>query len=145
MNTVRASGVLLAACLLISGARVVMAAENPPPVQHEGDIGYLSGGVGLGQSTVIKSMMRDYFLSLEFAGSSSSGNEYLADIPVRITDAHGHVVLEATSRGPFFLAELPSGRYDIAATHDGKTQHRLVNIGPSTRDREFFLWPMREG
>jgi hypothetical protein len=93
-----------------------MAEPDPLPlVQHDGYVSFLSGGVGLGQSTVIRSMMRDYPLSLEFAGSSPAGNEYPADIPVRATDTHSRVVPNAVS-GPSSMALIARRRARLRAS-----------------------------
>ncbi|WP_459575100.1 hypothetical protein [Cupriavidus sp. 8B] len=64
---------------------------------------YLSGGVGADESGAIKSEMPKYPLVLEFAGSTQAGNEYLAEVPVSIVNAHGKIVLETDARGPFLL------------------------------------------
>jgi hypothetical protein len=125
-----------------SGQVAFAAPDNLPAVHHQGDVAYLSGGVGLGQSTAIKGVMNEYPLTLEFAGKASSGNEYLADIPVQITDLHGHVLLNATAKGPFLLASLPDGRYQVSATYNGQIEHRSVDIAKSTHTHEVFLWSM---
>jgi hypothetical protein len=135
--------VIAAVSVLAASSTLAFAAPgNLPALHHQGDVAYLSGGVGLGQSTAIKEAMHRYPLSLEFAGKTQAGNEYLADIPVRITGPHGDRLLQATAHGPFMLASLPNGRYDVSATYNGETQHRSVDIGPSTHTRELFLWSM---
>jgi hypothetical protein len=133
-----------AAALLAAGTCQIATAATPalPPLHHSGNIAYLSGGVGSDQSSAIKSVMHQYPLSLEFVGKRSGGNEYLADVSVRISNAHGTVVLNATAHGPFMLLSLPDGRYTVTARHDGKTQSRNVDIASSTRAHEMFIWTM---
>lgn len=118
------------------------APESLPAVQHEGEVAFLSGGIGLGQSTAIKQVMPKYPLTLEFAGKAASGNEYLANIPVTLSDMHGNTILQTTAKGPFLLASLPDGRYSVTATYNGKTERRDVNIAPSSHVHELFVWPM---
>lgn len=114
-----------------------------PPLQHAGDIAYLSGGIGSDQSTAFKDAMPRYPLSLEFARhSASDGNEYLANVPVTITDTHGTALLTTQSRGPIMLVSIPQGRYIVTASHDGNTQRRTVDIGKTTRLHEAFVWSM---
>ncbi|WP_233849284.1 carboxypeptidase regulatory-like domain-containing protein [Paraburkholderia sp. HD33-4] len=133
----------LTALLLGAGVQFAFAApQSLPALQHEGDIAFLSGGIGLGQSTAIKEVMPRYPLTLEFAGNAASGNEYLADIPVTLSDMHGKTVLRTTAKGPFLLASLPHGRYSVSATYNGKTERRDVNIAPSSHVHELFLWPL---
>jgi hypothetical protein len=133
-----------AAALFAAGACQLASAATPglPAVHRDGNVAYLSGGVGSDESTAIKAEMHNYPLVLEFAGKSSGGNEYLADIPVQIADAHGKTVLNATSRGPFMLVKLPGGHYTVTVRYNGNTQHRAVEIAPAAHAHETFLWSM---
>lgn len=135
----------ISAATILSAAmfQIAMAATPAlPPLLHSGSISYLSGGIGSDQSAAIKSVMHNYSLTLEFAGKTNGGNEYLADVPVQIADAHGTTVLKTDSHGPFMLLSLPDGRYTVTARHDGKTQRRTVNIASATRAHEVFIWAM---
>ncbi|TAL99604.1 MAG: carboxypeptidase regulatory-like domain-containing protein [Paraburkholderia sp.] len=119
------------------------AASVLPPVQHAGDIAYLSGGVGSDQSAAFKDAMPRYPLSLEFARhTASNGNEYLANVPVTIADAHGNALVTTTTHGPFMLVSIPHGRYVVTASHDGKTERRTVEIGAAAHIHEAFIWSM---
>ena len=141
MNSITKAGFVAVALILAQTANVAFAATpNLPPLQHQAEVTYLSGGIGSDQSIAIKDQMYKYPLILEFAQKSHDGNEYLADIPVHITDMNGTTLLNATSHGPVMLASLPNGRYKITATHDGKTQQRVVNITSSAPHRDLFLW-----
>ncbi|MFT4065959.1 carboxypeptidase regulatory-like domain-containing protein [Paraburkholderia sp.] len=131
-----------ALALATSVQYVFAASQHLPAIQHEGDVTFLTGGIGLDQSTAIRKAMPQYPLTLEFAGKATGGNEYLANIPVQLSDTHGHTVLTTTARGPFLLASLPHGRYSVTATYDGKTKRRAIDIAPSSHVHELFLWPM---
>lgn len=135
---------LSAMTLVLAGtAQLALAMpEGLPPVQHSGSISYLSGGVGSDESTAIKSEMGNYPLVLEFAGKTNTGNDYLADIPVQISDAHGTVVLDTSTRGPFMLISLPNGRYTVTAIYNGNEVHRVVSVTAGAHARELFIWPM---
>jgi hypothetical protein len=135
----------VAAALLAAGTWQLAAAATAalPPAHHAGDITYLSGGVGSDQSAAIKSAMHHYPLVLEFVGkTTNNGNEYLADVPVKLTDPHGATLLRAKADGPFMLLSLPKGRYVITARHDGKTERRMIDIGANTHAHEMFVWSM---
>lgn len=135
----------LSAMTLVLSATAQLALAMPealPPVQQVGAINYLSGGVGSDESTAIKSEMGNYPLVLEFAGKTNAGNEYLADIPVQISDAHGTVVLDTSTRGPFMLVSLPYGRYTVTASYNGNQVRRVVSIAAGAPARELFVWPM---
>lgn len=135
-----------AATPLNGGANAMPAAATTgvlPATQHKGDIAYLSGGIGSDQSAAFKAAMHHYPLSLEFAQQAgSNGNEYLANVPVKIADMHGTPLLSTRTRGPFMLVSIPDGRYIVTASHGGNTEKRTVDIGKTTRAHETFVWPM---
>lgn len=135
---------LSAAALMFAGSAQLALAmpEGLPPVQHAGGVSYLSGGVGSDESAAIKGEMGNYPLVLEFAGKTNAGNDYLADIPVQISDAHGTVVLDTSSRGPFMLISLPNGRYTVTATYNGNQVRRVVSVATGAHAHELFIWPM---
>jgi hypothetical protein len=112
-----------------------------PPVQSSNEITYLSGGIGIDQSTAIKDAMHGYPLVLEFAEKTNAGNEYLADVPVQIAGAHGKVLLDTDSQGPFMLVSLPDGRYTVTASYKGKRERATVSIAPAGHAHEMFVWP----
>lgn len=133
------AGVLAAAC----GLQFAYGAEpGLPPMQRAGAISYLSGGVGSDQSSAIKGVMHRYPLVLEFVGKTGTDNEYLADVPVHIADAHGNNLLTTKANGPFMLLSLPHGRYVVSANYNGKTERREVDIEAATRAHEMFVWQM---
>jgi hypothetical protein len=136
----RASAVILAAC----GSQYALAADmsSLPPAHEDGAINYLSGGIGSDQSSAIKTVMHRYPLVLEFVGTTNSGNDYLADVPVTISDSRGKDLLSTKSDGPFMLVSLPRGRYDVTARYHGKTERREVSVSNATHAREMFAWPM---
>src|SRR5262245_56608191 len=82
-------------------------------------------------------MARDFNLKLVF--TLSEGN-FLAGVPVRITDSRGRVVVEDVAEGPFFMAKLPAGSYTVTASKDGSTQTRKVQVGSGLRT-EYLRWP----
>jgi hypothetical protein len=133
-----------AAMTLAAGARIGLASEQVslPPLQHAGKVAYLSGGIGIDESTAIKHEMGKYSLVLEFAGHTGHGNDYLADIPVQITDANGKTILSTVSNGPFLLISLPDGHYSVTATYKGQPAKRSVNVRGGSSSRAVFVWTM---
>jgi hypothetical protein len=135
----RASVVVLAAC----GSQFALAEMSAlPPAHANGAVTYLTGGIGSDQSSAIKSVMNRYPLVLEFVGRTSTGNDYLADVQITISDSHGKDLLSTKSDGPFMLVSLPHGRYNVTATYNGKSEHREVNVSDITHAREIFTWSM---
>ncbi|CAG9180799.1 carboxypeptidase regulatory-like domain-containing protein [Cupriavidus pinatubonensis] len=134
---------LVAVLAASGGCQLAMASAMAlPATQHVGPVTFVSGGVGLDESQALKEAMHNYPLVLEFAGRTSDGNKYLADVPVRIFDAHGKAILETSARGPFLLVSLPAGRYTVAASYGEKTEQRSVNVLPNGHVHQLFLWQM---
>lgn len=135
---------LSAVALVLSGSVLPAFAVSAilPPMQYAGEIRYLSGGVGADQSAAIKDEMHRFPLVLEFVGKTNAGNDFLADIPVQISDPNGTVLLDTSARGPFLLVSLPNGRYTVTASYDGNQERRTVTVSTDAHAHEMFVWPM---
>ncbi|MGE8473464.1 MAG: carboxypeptidase regulatory-like domain-containing protein, partial [Paraburkholderia hospita] len=70
MNTFTKAGLVVIALVFAQSATSVAfaATTNLPPLQQQGAVTYLSGGVGSDQSAALKDVMHKYPLVLEFAG-----------------------------------------------------------------------------
>lgn len=119
---------------------VAFAAElslPPPEAKTYDGIPYLSGGIGLEEIETLRRMGHAYDLKLVFA--EKAGN-YLSDVEVVIKDAKGKTVLEATSQGPWFFAQLPAGKYTIAAIMKGSARQQVVQVTPPRQTAQYFYW-----
>ncbi|CAB5513411.1 hypothetical protein LMG26857_02691 [Achromobacter anxifer] len=116
------------------------AVAGMPPVQHQGSVQYVSGGIGLDESDAMKAAEKDYPLALTFAAQSGSKADYVANVAVSIHDAHGKSVLQATAEGPYMLVKLPAGKYKVSATYNGKVQEREVSVAHPGTARAVFEW-----
>jgi hypothetical protein len=128
-----ASGVLAFAVALHA-----RPAPLPEPKSVNG-ISYVSGGIGLDESTAMKAQATNYPLSMVF--SAGKDNEYVADVKVVIKDKAGNDVLNVVSPGPIMLVEMPAGRYVIAAEIHGDTLERAVEVRVQGAKRVYFHWP----
>lgn len=108
-----------------------------PQIQRNGDIAYVSGGVGSDESAALKRAEHQWPLALRFTGP---GADYLADVHVRIVGAHDTEVLKADSRGPYMLVKLPPGRYTVHARYKDDDQSRQVTVGSEPGARAEFHW-----
>ena len=106
----------------------------------KGNISYLSGGIGKSEASAMKHAARRYPLELEFVAKAKPKDEYLANVKVKIKDAHDKLVLDTTAGGPFLLAKMPAGKYRISADHNGKMEHRTIEIAPKAHKRVVFVW-----
>lgn len=99
---------------------------------------YVSGGAGTEAVDRLRSMERDFNLKLVFA---LSNGEYLADVRVTVVDAANKVVLDTTAEGPWLLARLPAGTYQVNAAHGRSVEHRSVALGQTSLKTLDFRWP----
>ncbi|MCF7997040.1 MAG: hypothetical protein K9L88_19745 [Chromatiaceae bacterium] len=136
MNTWLQRIALLSIALGLSGVGVAAAAETAAENQLSGEeipidqgtyrgTPWVSGGVGESAREALMREYDDYNLKLEFA--VAEGN-YLADIAVSLTTPDGVPVLRAFSPGPWLMAKLPAGRYEVAVNGFEKTFVREVTV-----------------
>jgi hypothetical protein len=135
-----AAVLLFGVSLLFSGKLFAEAPGQLPPTQHMGGVEYVSGGIGLDESTAFKEAMSQYPLAMTFASQGNGVAAYVSDVQVVIRDANDGNVLNVTSEGPYFLARLAPGQYQIFATYDNETQSRKVAINATGTTRVGFNW-----
>jgi hypothetical protein len=116
-----AAGVLLVFTLIVP----VASANSDEIVQTVGRVSYVSGGVGTDSVDRLSSLARDFNLKFVFALKSG---EYVSGVKVTIADAAGKQLLDTTSEGPWFLAKLPAGSYQISATFEGNAVSRKITV-----------------
>jgi hypothetical protein len=107
---------------------------------------YISGGISGDEVAQFKSHAKEYLLEIVFvqkADTEDNGRieEYLAEVQLQIKDAKGNVVVDTITEGPFFLANLPPGKYQITADYAGVIKNNAVNISAKKHQRIVFLWP----
>jgi hypothetical protein len=108
-----------------------------PQIQQQGDVSYVSGGVGLDESKALQQAQSQWPLSLRFTGP---GSDFLADVHVRVVDAHNADVLNATSRGPYMLVKLRPGRYTVHAEYKDRDQSKSVTVPANGTAKSAFYW-----
>jgi len=128
----------MVALSLAGGSATAQQAAPPLVPEHQGDIGFVSGGTGLEDRETLRGMAGDYNLHLMFAVQPSG--QYLAGVGVTLNDAKGNTVLDTVSDGPLFYAHVPPGRYRVTVTSGGKAQTRDVQIAATGRAAQAFYW-----
>uniref|UniRef100_UPI00286E5FF8 hypothetical protein n=1 Tax=Deinococcus sp. TaxID=47478 RepID=UPI00286E5FF8 len=83
----------VAGALALGLACAAFAQVGLPPLQTFGSMSYITGGIGLDESTAMKAAEKDFALSLLFA--QTTRGEYLADVKLSIKDKAGKTMLEA--------------------------------------------------
>lgn len=140
MNARLIARTLLASGMAFGVTAAYAAMSDLPASQKQGDVTFITGGIGQAQADAMKHAASKYPLEVEFLRKEKSKNEYLAEVKVEIRDMHGKTILDTTSDGPFLLAELPAGKYKISAERSGITEHRNVDIAANGHRRVVFEW-----
>jgi hypothetical protein len=109
-----------------------VAAAPPLQPQMQSGVTFLTGGIGQGERDRLRGLDDDYNVRVALTQADGA---YLADIRVAIEDANGTSLVETTTRGPIFLAELAPGRYVLRASKQGRTTERRVIDVPKDRDQ----------
>lgn len=115
------------------------ADSSPLRIQTQGDVAFVSGGIGGDERDALQAVHSDYNLSLQF--SMQVTGEYLSDVAVRISGASNQTVLETVADGPILFAKLKPGRYRISVEHAGQEIRKTVTIDHKHRSPLSFTWP----
>lgn len=107
--------------------------------QTQGEVSFISGGIGVNERNAMHAMRQDYNLNLLF--SEASSGSYLSDVKVNIHDASGNSLLDTLANGPLFYAKLKPGRYTVSVDHNGHTINKTTKVAKQQRTALSFIWP----
>ncbi|WP_051516598.1 hypothetical protein [Herbaspirillum sp. RV1423] len=127
--------------LLVFVLMQISAAYAAPVEVVSGQTTYISGGIGSDEAAEMKSMASRYVLEVVSVVKADPREQYTADYRILIKDATGKTVLDAVSEGPFFLANLPDGNYQVEATQDGVRKSQRTSVKKGAHRRLVFVWP----
>jgi hypothetical protein len=103
---------------------------------------FMSGGVGIEERNLMQRKARAYDLDLSFADKQG---HYLSDVSVVIDDKNGTQLVNSTATGPFFYIDLPTGKYDVKASFDNKTEEiKNLNISKDHSTKELLHWNLSD-
>ena len=116
----------------------------PLPREHrQGEVVWMSGGIGLDESQAMQRAAPQWPLTVEFARRDGARSDYLADVEVLVRDSRGHEVLGTRAQGPFLMAKLNPGRYTVEAARGDHVIERQVVVRAGQPARVLMLWPQR--
>lgn len=133
----------LGAALMILSmtAPLAAAASSLPEVHTQGEVTFLSGGIGSDEAAAVKAESSRYALTLLFATRSGGKEVFLSSVPVTIRDASGNAVLDTVTEGPYLLVNLVPGRYQVGASHDGIDKTLQVDLKAGVSVQRSLVWP----
>lgn len=102
----------------------MMTRESPPSVP------VASGGIGDGDMEYLQSIQHQFNVKLLLTENSGA---YLADLPVRVKDGKGNIVLDTVSEGPVLLMQLPKGNYTAMVSGNGVEREQRISAGSSLK------------
>lgn len=139
-STLKPLTVALAATFALATGAALAAL---PSVKTQGDVQYVTGGVGEEEAQSIEAMESKFPLVLEFVEKAKPHDEYVADVDVTVTDRKGRNVLMTRADGPFLLAKLPRGEYRVKATYAGHTLAKRIHVAAHASTPAVFVWNVK--
>lgn len=92
-------------------ARQIPVVDSSVQVQQQGEVRFVTGGIGDDERSEIEAMKSDFNFYVQ---SASKDGAYVEAADVTITNKAGEVVLQTTA-GPLLYVCLPTGRYVLKA------------------------------
>jgi hypothetical protein len=127
---------VIAAVAIINTASLAYGNDfDLPIVQYQGDIIYITGGIGEEEHAALERVVSDY--NLHVINSMSDGT-FTGYTQLVIYDNKGNQLL-ASEAGPLFYANLPVGKYTISAENEGIRQKKQVKIS-NAPSNVYFVW-----
>ncbi|MEJ8853112.1 hypothetical protein WKW79_00940 [Variovorax robiniae] len=134
--------VMVVGAAALSCAMAVRAADGPAIHINDAGIEYASGGIGMGEAKLMKQAANQWPASFEFAIRDGKGGAFASDVIVNVRDKSGAAVMtDVVSHGPFLVARLQPGRYDVQATLAGRTLNQRINVRVNSPAHSVFVWP----
>ncbi|WP_340124060.1 carboxypeptidase regulatory-like domain-containing protein [Methylobacter svalbardensis] len=128
---------LIFLCILFSFPAVAEQELIKP--QTQGDVIFVSGGVGADEQDALQAMRAGYNLHLLF--SIKGTGEYVSDVRVRIADSRGNSLMETLSEGPMLFARLKPGRYIVTVERGDQAFKQTTTVGSTKWTSLSFTWP----
>ena len=144
IHSLALSKIILSSFLGLTPVALILAADQAIDrdsvklqSQEKGGITYLTGGIGIDESTALIQTV-GYNLHMTF--SSGPSNEYLGSVDVAIQDTKGNSLLSLSQVGPMVYVKLPAAKYIILATLNGRQKRSTVTLDGKSAGTVNFHW-----
>jgi hypothetical protein len=112
-----------------------------PPSKSQGDITFITGGIGSDESGAIFAAAKQWSLLIEMSEIDGSGRGvWIAGIDIRLLNAKQQTLLETVCDGPLMLLKAPAGQYTVEATYQGKLLKRSVTVKEGDSQKLTLFW-----
>jgi hypothetical protein len=132
----------IALLIALSGFQA-MAEELKLKPQTQGNIQFISGGIGEHEQQAIRAMQGDYNLHLLF--SVKSTGEYVSGAKVKILSHDGKTLLDTVSAGPNLLVKMEPGHYTLIADRDGHIIEEAIMVPKKHGTIVALTWAKEKG
>ena len=118
-------------------------AFSNPPIEMAQGVEYMCGGTSKDEAAFMQMVSPRWAATLEFGVNDSTQR---ASFPMRaavqVREKYtGRAVMEAQSQGPYMLARLDPGAYDVNVTLGGLTMTQTLTVIAGVPARAVFMWP----
>jgi hypothetical protein len=110
-----------------------------PEAHQQGDVSYISGGIGSDETDAIEAVKESYNLRVT---SADKTGHFRGDTEIVIRDMKQNVLLDVTTQGPLFYAQLPNGRYIVEGISEDQSRKQTIRIANAKATRVHFSWPV---
>jgi hypothetical protein len=118
--------------VLLSGAAAALE------LRTTNGVSFVSGGIGSDERAEMALALPDY--NLKVATAAKRSGEYVAGVVLEVRDTGGKILFDTVLDGPWLLARLPAGTYELRLTHRDQTQTTKVSIPAQGRRDALFYW-----
>jgi hypothetical protein len=120
-------------------------AFSNPPIQMAQGVEYMCGGTSKDEAAFMQMVSPRWAATLEFGvNDSAQKGSFPARAAVQVRERYtGRPVMEAQSQGPYMLARLDPGAYDVNVTLGGLTITQPLTVIAGAPARAVFMWPSK--
>ncbi len=140
MNRFLPVSLLCGAALL--GALASAQAAPSPTIHMSHNVEYMSGGIGKDEAELMQTVSPRWPATFEFAVKDGNKADFAADVRVTVRDSRGMALLDRVpSDGPFMVARLQPGDYQVEARLGGETLKQAVHVPAGGPAKTVFMFP----
>ena len=99
-----------------------------PEVQMINNYNYMMGGIGEHEADAIQAESKKWPLSIIFSEHLKNDDLWVSGVQLKIINSKGNAIFDERIDGPMFLANLPTGSYQLIGSYRGVTKKMMVKI-----------------